>query len=632
MIFCFNKQNTIKIGGFKGLPNTSNFCWMNTAIQYTNMILFPQILILHQYYNTFRIDNKDNEDNEDRYKYSTTLGLSHFATPSIVSNSYEFLEKLYSIMSNINKDVLSDQNETIELKKMYQTILNLKYKETTKRDLAHLYGFPPYDKELEILYNKLYELYDKYLKDGKYWDSDQKLLTKINEPIMAANPEICRQCKFNVTNYMNYCPTCEHCFICDTCFTEIQKQKYDNKACMNCEEKQRRINTKHEIDMALESDNQRSKEGKKSIYAPNIKPVLMREVLPFNPQQDEKLTDDAKNNFLILFYKKMINIKSREYSRNNYDIYTNPGIPQLDSSEFVNFIVNVVDCLYYVLNIINEPRIKYSLNSDLNFIILSIKIGLQKYFVTNDGSFIKTKGSSKDITNLLTLNINGAKSIQSMINNYLKIEIRDTCYFIDQENEINVYDNSPVNLKKNDCKYQGAATEILEIPEILNIMINRNYDLNSKDNTGLEINEKILLNGNNYKLLGFIEHYGNMGGGHYIFYRKNYNQFLCFNDSQVNTFSPNLVANSHVYQIAYQLENKKTLFIVRDNKIKDTAEFEIAIKEKNEHERIMREQLKKNAELSNFSFTISSSGVGKKRKKPKKKKQKKKKKKKKKKH
>ncbi|XP_074646893.1 ubiquitin carboxyl-terminal hydrolase 15-like isoform X2 [Tubulanus polymorphus] len=130
------------------------------------------------------------------------------------------------------------------------------------------------------------------------------------------------------------------------------------------------------------------------------------------------------------------------------------------------------------------------------------------------------------------------------------------------------------------CKKHQQATkkfDLWQLPNILVIHLKRfsyNRYLRDKLDTFVEFPvkglnlKKLLINPNHgpalYDLLGVVNHYGGMGGGHYTAYAKNkdLNEWYYFDDSSVSQSSEDAVVTKAAYVLVYQRRD----FIAQTNK------------------------------------------------------------------
>lgn len=126
----------------------------------------------------------------------------------------------------------------------------------------------------------------------------------------------------------------------------------------------------------------------------------------------------------------------------------------------------------------------------------------------------------------------------------------------------------------NVCKKHTRAKikmELYSTPPILIIHLKR-FKNNTKIDTlvdfpikDLDMSEYLLSpdgnKNNKYDLFGVSNHYGGMGGGHYVAYAKNYfdNRWYTFNDSSVSSMDESQIVSSSAYVLFYRNQRIKDL-------------------------------------------------------------------------
>jgi len=708
-IFCSYDKQFYKYGGTInecGLPNPAgkNYCWMNSAIQYTRTIIFDNIKEISKHFTEFTNFNDTNKDKLDRFNYTSPDDFSFIVVnyPSIIEHEYIFLNHLCQIMEKINNNKSVDVEELDLLRKYHKDVLNIKSKENIKNLINKKMDNIMKDSNLNDIYNIFYDIYDKYIKKNKYWYKNKENNKEIKKTELIDNlnnlkkSETEGECIVCNDQTLFICISCNK-YLCNNCAQAICKttsqsdliKKNRNdflslKLIISFYPKENKIfndifnelkelffSTDFPDDSAeieelknkiIKYKNTNNYKNKKIyyLYGNNYASVLPNEYnIEFNPnniidQMDDLLkkyseelinekfvpificpqcravsflnSDDNINEAFIEFYKEILNITDKEFNDNNFDLYTSSGNPQLDSSEFIIFIIDLINNLSNVLNLFLKTKIVFNK--------ISIETSDKKYLLGNKlYSTIRLNGKDNKI--IFTMLNHDDTTIQTLLNNLNKIEIMDSGSWFDLNGK-NIYDNTDIDFKNDDntIAIQGKQYLINNTPEILNINIQRTaHGGNGKNNSKILIEENIFINGAEYKLLGFIEQLGSGRSGHYIFvkYDENDNKYILFNDSRVNYTNPNLTTNINVYQIAYKLIKSQPF----TTKIYNREEDLKLLLEVNELKMKKEEERKKTFTPSSFtpsSFTPSSASSGKRKKSKKKNRRKKKKKRKKRKH
>jgi ubiquitin C-terminal hydrolase len=108
------------------------------------------------------------------------------------------------------------------------------------------------------------------------------------------------------------------------------------------------------------------------------------------------------------------------------------------------------------------------------------------------------------------------------------------------------------------CKKKVIAykkMELSEVPEVAIFTLNR-FRGTSKNITPVKIYQYIELEGKKLQLIATVNHYGDVGTGHYVSCVSRNNKWYMANDSSISDMNVESVLNNpSVYMVVYQVEN-----------------------------------------------------------------------------
>lgn len=278
----------------------------------------------------------------------------------------------------------------------------------------------------------------------------------------------------------------------------------------------------------------------------------LREVILNTNLNQGTFTNELKE-IIDLLYNQKKSINPMKFINNFY--ITFKGIfnrfEQIDISEL----------WFYIFDKIHEET-SIPINT-INLNDYDNKIALYNNYKTSDilnlvqGSFINVieclncyhKSHSFEPFITIDVDIEDNKSIADLVMLCLKDEIRNS----DEWKCENCNGNHNYLKTKKLCK----------LPEILLISLKRFNDINNKNNLDVYVNEQLIFNIDNNKIiynLGSIGlHYGNLQGGHYMsICNINNESYNLYNDEFVkvinkNDLNQNYLKNNNAYLILYEL-------------------------------------------------------------------------------
>lgn len=308
----------------------------------------------------------------------------------------------------------------------------------------------------------------------------------------------------------------------------------------------------------------------------------------------KQYNEHSPRNQNVLFLKEWIDLHTMMWSKN---VIISPnrfiGVIHKMSQEkknalFVGFEQNdSTEFLYFLLSIFHDAlktapdvgKIKQMQLSDF----LGQGIPGNSSFLTY---FKKYHDNNYSIIDTLfgvycKIDIIDKKTQKCLSSNYENFYILDIALHSTQLNEcLHHHFQDELMNKENDNQYYDdkekcykdvvKKTSIYHFPKYLAIQLKRwnynlrknqriiHYDLQSLDMNPFLHNERIEYEGNTtYQLMGIINHSGNVMGGHYFSYIKNFNgKWYCFNDTSVQEIPVSKLLSNKNYCLLYRRGKK----------------------------------------------------------------------------
>ncbi|KAF7696582.1 Ubiquitin carboxyl-terminal hydrolase 16 [Cucumispora dikerogammari] len=94
----------------------------------------------------------------------------------------------------------------------------------------------------------------------------------------------------------------------------------------------------------------------------------------------------------------------------------------------------------------------------------------------------------------------------------------------------------------NKASLKFKKTNILFMPELLTVVVNRFLSVTEKNNIDVQVQMKLKVHDFNYRLFGIVCHKGTLISGHYICYVYLKGEWLLFDDESVKKSEPKLIS------------------------------------------------------------------------------------------